>query len=259
MGRPPPTASEAEAMVAAVRTRHLARLDELRAVAADQRRLETELFPPPPSAPSLWARLWDSLGLGDEVDAASDELEDLEEQIEVGQQLVIRLAHHLDTLRLSRAALRGEREDHQALVARCEAAAATAEAEGRPADAALHQRVGRRLAAVVRLLDDGLAAETQVAERMALLYDAATEALDAIDQRLARAAAEARARDLADVLHGAGPLHDAVQRVRRLAGESHVHVDGAIDRLSREVDLLAPVDPEALAAEAEVVEALRRG
>jgi len=253
---PPPTVSEAEAMVAAVRRRHRDRLDELRQVAADQRRLEGELFPPPPAAPSLWERLWTSLG-GAPDEPPATQLESLEEQIEVGQQLVVRLAHHLDTLKLQRAVLQRERQEHRALVGVCLAAAEAARLDGREADAGLHERVANRLAAVVRLLDEGMAVEARVAEGMGVLYDAATEALDAIDVRLSRAAAEARARDLAAVLHGAGPLHDAVQRVRRLAGENHLVVDGAIDRLAREVDLLAPVDPDALAAEAEVVDFLR--
>jgi len=259
VGLPPPTASDVEALVARVRQRHRARVEELRAVAADQRRLEKELFPPPPQEPSLWDRLWGSLGARPPDDPEVTRLERLEEQIEVGHQLVVRLAHHLDTLRLTRAALRQEQGQHEALARRCDEASARAEAEGRPSDAALHRRVGSRLRAVGQLLEEGLAAEQRVADGMGVLYDAATEALDAIDHQLARAAAEARARDLAAVLHGAGPLHDAVQRVRRLAGENHLVVDGAIDRLSREVDLLAPVDPAALAAEAEVVDFLREG
>lgn len=245
------TVTEAEALVASVRARHRERLDRLREVAADQARVEAELFPPPAQAPSLWQRLWGNLGLA-VPDEAADELERLEEQIEVGQRLLVRLAHHLDLLHLDRRAQEAERAQHLALAEAAAAEAARLDADGAGPEAVREARVAARLHRVVRLHDEVLAVDHRITEGVAALHAAAAEALDAVDDQLARAAAEARARDLARVLSGGGPLHDAVQRVRRLAGEQRLSVDAGIDRLAAEVDLLAPADPDALAAEAEI-------
>jgi hypothetical protein len=247
------TVAQAEELVAEVRRRHRERLEHLRAVAADQGAIERELFPPPPPAPSLWDRLWANLGLAPPQRHA-DELERLEEQIEVGQRLVVRLAHHLDTLHLDRMAQERERAEHAALAqaSREEAARHEGQAAGVP-----HARVAARLSSVVRLHDEVLAVDHRITEGVAALHAAAAEALDAIDAQLSRAAAEARARDLAALLKGGSPLHEAVQRVRKLAGQATVAVDEGVDRLAAEVDLLAPADPDALQAEAEVAAYLR--
>ncbi len=252
--RPPLTVTDAEALVAEVRATHRERVERLRAVAADQARIEQELFPPPPTAPTLWERLWGSLGRS-APDAEADELESLEEQVELGHRLVVRLAHHLDMLHMDRQAQAHERATHAALA---QAAAAEAESRRGTTDALPHARVAARLRSVVRLHDEVLEVDRRITEGVAALHAAATEALDAIDLQLTRAAAEARARDLATLLTETGPLHDAVRRVRRLAGEATVTVDRGVDRLATEVDLLAPADPAALDAEAEVAAFLQR-
>lgn len=222
----------------------------------------------------------------------------LEDRVQTAQDRVIELAHHIDRLSLERAALAGEIQGIQGEVdqlhrdvGRLEAALSAVQREldqlaesshgPAPRDAAARHaresglqarelelesqrraadRAITRLSSVSGLHQHFLDLNRQIERNLTRLHSAAATVLDALDHELMRMAAQNQAKDVAEeIAHSMGALRSAVARVNRVADEGGLLMTEELDRLSAEVDLLAPVDPAALAAEAEVSDLLAGG
>lgn len=116
-----------------------------------------------------------------------------------------------------------------------------------------HEQAAVRASAVVAFGTDAL----QLCERLrASLEDVhrkGTSLLHALDTSLGQLAAEARAGDLSrSIAAGIEPLRGSVGRVHLQAREGADLLMFRLDALTETSDLLAPADPDRLAAEAEV-------
>jgi hypothetical protein len=217
------------------------------------------------------------------------DLELLEQRVETAQRRVLQIAHLLDGVSADGAQLRHEMsslagriraaERDAGLAARAiltlQAGYDAAGASGDPSDAAdaarleallwereaelrAHQRVAQRLSSILVLERHFVGVYERLHASLSRLHAAGVETLDELDHHLSHLAAEAQAADLTRAIAGAmDALRLSVQRVDVAATAGAALLVDNLDRLSDEVDLLAPADPREAAAEAEVAAALR--
>lgn len=251
------------------------------------------LFGPEQAGPHLRSLLGRISAVGAPASRALDSAE-LERKLETAQRRVLRLAQHMDRLELDRKALRRELEQlhEQATdaVADAELARQHGEAlrEGLDAlagavvspkrrrrldgdeallEARLQQReldrrcflrCEARLQSLLRLHHQFLRMGDSLHANLHSLHEAANGVLEQLDAELLRLASQAQAQDLArEVAQDMEGLRASVARVNRLSTEGAVLLVENLDRLTEEVDLLAPLDPHRLAAEQEVQRSLK--
>jgi chromosome segregation ATPase len=278
-----PSAAALEEEVQAARSRHRERMEGLARLSADQlalREASSEAKNPWQSLRDWLARLPLLSGLLQQAPQATQ----LEDRIEVAQRRVLELAHHLDRLAADRASLTRQLGQLQQRISTYEAnadiaaqailaleqqleATHPAQAQGALLEAQVvqhmaemraFQRAAQRLGALCHLHQEFLQLDESVEGRLSQLHSAGTEMLDALDRQLAVLLDRERARQLqATVGHDLVSLRDSVARVNRLAAEGAVLLTEDLDRLADEVDLLAPSDAEARAAEQELAVFLR--
>lgn len=227
--------------------------------------------------------------------ARAGELERLERAVEDAQREVSRVARWLEALEGEETGVRGEIATLRREIGRLEADGKAAhERAGALSAAALGLDVERaRVGATPTLEADAVAvaAERAAAETDARRFEAGarqllavlevggevlswcarlragleavhadgTAALDALDLRLGQLAAEARAADLAATV--ATNLEGLRTEIGRVHVRAHAGADDIVrhlDRLAEAPDLLAPVEPERRAAEAELADLDRR-
>jgi hypothetical protein len=270
-----PSAAALEEEVQAARARHRERMEGLARLSQTQLALREE------EAEGLWGFLA-RLPLLSRLLQRAPEAVQLEDRIEVAQRRVLELAHHLDRLAADRAALTrqlaqlqerittyeanaeiaaqailGLEERHQS-ASEGQAAVLEARIVQHMAEMRAFQRAAQRLSTLCHLHHEFLKLDESVEGRLSQLHSAGTEMLDALDRQLAVLLDRDRARQLhATVGHDLVSLRDSVARVNRLATEGAVLLTEDLDRLADEVDLLAPSDAEARAAEQELAVFLR--
>lgn len=252
--------------------RNGARLRRLQQLIVEQTAILAE--PEPERTPTMVQRLVGWLRPSVPV----SDVDRLEQRIEAAQRRRLWLQHRVDAVTIEVASLRSEVEGFEVrvAVARSDARAAaramlvvrdaigaTPDRRGmledrmrlRESERATHRVREARLVEILEVQRDFLVVHERLLDALVKLRDAATATADDLDRDVRRLASDARRQDFERAMRT--EWTETVRRVHTATRTGKDLLQSGIDRLATELDLLAPTEPHRVAAEAEVVQALR--